>query len=326
MTYKKSDDSDFALNHLDDSAHPSHTHDEPLTFDSMPPLDHRTDAATDEHDFPFGNTWEQTPPAADFSSRTEPVIKATDPDDLYDPYQSHRSKSDVKAEPVSEPIHHAADMNPPSAAAAANGNQMDTLLRYAPAALASVAMILSLIALASGGTTVTQDNSPIEEAYNSRLQQLERQVADLELQKNRQPSDYEEQISQLQEQFATLARGVAEISKRQQEQRAAPAPAPAHSQTHASTPVTSPVRSVSHSTTSGWAINIVSLDALATAKKAQQRLQAQGISTEISETTIRGKTWYRIHTPVFPNREQADAYKKMLAEKHGIKDAWTQKY
>lgn len=324
MTYKKSDDSDFALNHLDDSAPPPHIHDEPLTFDSMPPLGHNQEPGAEESAFPFGNAWENTPPppVADFSSRTEPVIKA-EPDELYDPYTSHHPDHESTHEPPSEPIHN--DMPPPSAATPATGNpQMETLLRYAPGITAAIALVVSLIALASGSHTIPQDNSAVEEAYNNRIQQLERQVADLELQKNHQPADYDEQINQLQEQFATLARGVSELSRRQQDQKTSPPPA--RPQVNATAPSTSPVHHASHTATSGWAINIVSLDSLAAARKAQQRLQAEGITTEIAETTIRGKTWYRIHTQIFPGRDKADAYKKMLAEKHGIKDAWTQKY
>ena len=154
-----------------------------------------------------------------------------------------------------------------------------------------------------------------------QIQRLEKRIASLEQQSNRQREALNQRIEHLQQQISSLKGQLskqAATNKRPASHARTPAvrPKPAHSQA-ATSPMTS--------TPAGWVVNLASVDSQYAADKALKRYNKQGIPAEISPTVLKGKTWYRLRIGGFASKQEAIAQKEYLAVKHGSKDAWVQK-
>jgi cell division protein FtsN len=78
-------------------------------------------------------------------------------------------------------------------------------------------------------------------------------------------------------------------------------------------------------TPEGWVVNIVSESSKETANRQQTRLRNLGITSQVVTANIDNKTWYRLQVTGFSTYSDAKAYVQILAERHGLKQAWVAK-
>ncbi|PIP03435.1 MAG: SPOR domain-containing protein [Zetaproteobacteria bacterium CG12_big_fil_rev_8_21_14_0_65_54_13] len=325
MTDKKTGDEDFSLNHLDDTA----------DFDPFYDDQKRPEAGIPAADDPLANH----PRLPDRNKKYDPYVAPWDddnqhlsgfPDRMEPTVATHNDMTPDAVDAMETETDEAADMESPAYESITATDRPEPPVQHTepaigdtdgqspgqrlPTILAVVAILLSALALlmSPGGTDHGSDTTD----SSTRIQSLEQRLSAQEQLRIQS----EARLGALQDQITSLASFVAAMPRKQV------------SAPRVITPVTAapaPKRSVKPATTQahqgGWVINLVSLDSHAAAKKEQSRLLGLGIKADISQTTIRGSLWYRLRSHSFANRDDADAYKRSLAVKYGIKDAWTQK-
>jgi len=171
----------------------------------------------------------------------------------------------------------------------------------------------------TGDTTVVA--SPTVLGADVQIQRLEKRISSLEQRSSQQRDALNQRTEHLQQQISSLKD---QLTKQAVTQRPA---------THANTPAVrrKPARShvstssITSMPTTGWVVNLASVDSQYSAEKALKRYKKQGIPAEMYATVLKGKTWYRLRIGGFASKQEAIAQKKYLAVKHGIKDAWIQK-
>jgi len=339
MTDKKTDDEDFALNNLDVTndydplydGQDSLNADEPLANNPYIP-------ASEQEPAPFAAPWDDdTFTSPGLPERREPKVgthgdstpynadyaetDAFDPDEELPPHADAETAviADSSGAVMNPPVEHTTQP-PDDTDEQPSGYSLPTIL-------AIVAMLFSLAAVALNLGESHHGNALDDADSSVRIQLLEQQLSEQAQLNVQQKQSFDSQLSQLQDQITSLAHLVAALPRKQTIEQATAVTKPI-------TPKSAPPSQWSKKTITpapvagnhgAWVINIVSLDSSSAAKKEQSRFMALGIKTEIAQTSIHGKAWYRLHSQGFASREQADAYKKTLAAKYGIKDAWTQK-
>jgi len=326
MTDKKTDSEDFALNHLDDTADFDPFYDDQkqpeagIPAADAPLASHPRFPDSEKVHDPYAAPWDgDNQHLSGFPDRMEPTVAAHD-----------MMTRDAEEEASYEP----ADMEPPVyAKIAATDRPEPPLQRTAPAIddtdgeasaqrlpiiLAVVAILLSALALvmSPGGSDHGSDATD----SSARIQSLEQRLSAQEQLRTEQAQTSEARLGELQDQITSLASLVAGLPRKQATTPRVITPVTAAPAARRSVKAAAPT---AHQ--GGWVINLVSLDSHAAATKEQSRLLGLGIKADISQTTIRGSSWYRLRSQSFASRDEADAYKRSLAIKYGIKDAWTQK-
>ncbi len=76
------------------------------------------------------------------------------------------------------------------------------------------------------------------------------------------------------------------------------------------------------SSSPGWSVNLQSFQNKGKAEQVRKRLNADGIPAEVSSTSSKGKTWYRVKVSGFPGFDQAKAYADEIRSKPGLSSAW----
>ncbi len=200
-----------------------------------------------------------------------------------------------------------------------------------PITIFAVVAILAAAVAAWLNPGATNDNSDTGDATiaasppvlgaDIQIQRLEKRISSLEQQSSQQRDALNQRTEHLQQQISSLNDQLAKqaVTQRPAPHAKTPTPRPKPARSHAST---SPMTSMP---TTGWVVNLVSVDSQHSAEKALKRYKKQGIPAEIYSTVLKGKTWYRLRIGGFASKQEAIAQKKYLTVKHGIKDAWIQK-
>ncbi|WP_341326570.1 SPOR domain-containing protein [Methylotuvimicrobium sp. KM2] len=71
-----------------------------------------------------------------------------------------------------------------------------------------------------------------------------------------------------------------------------------------------------------YSINIGAFQKAATAEKKAGRLRKEGITVDINEVVVDGKTWYRLTIPGFSSMQEAQRFSETLKKQFGIKSVW----
>ncbi len=71
-----------------------------------------------------------------------------------------------------------------------------------------------------------------------------------------------------------------------------------------------------------YSINIGAFQKTATAEKKAERLRKEGITVDINEVLVDGKTWYRLSIPGFTSFRDAQNFSETLKKQFGIKSVW----
>ncbi len=160
------------------------------------------------------------------------------------------------------------------------------------------------------------------------ITRLESHLSAMEQQSAQQNRTLEQQMEQLKQQVSTLTSRLDKQVSKQPARRHSKAPSTSRASGKQAVRrnVTSPTHPVVVAkATTGWVLNLVSVDSRYAADKALVRYKAQGISASVFSTVVKGKPWYRLRITGFANRQEAATQKNYLAKKYGIKDAWIQK-
>jgi len=333
---KQPDNTDFTLNHLDETTtaadHPvsvesdsqpdqelldsglnTFNADEQIGAQDLTPAEPEAAISMPDSALPeqIAPPEQPAPPVAseqpDFSSDRFPPIAAVD-----------ATKQTIdKPVTASDPLHHSHSKTTDN-----NHAEPPTNPLCRPTLLAGLALILAVVAIAIALTQKPADTPSTEAFDNGSITDIENRLELLEQDTGRL-QEHEQRFTDLQERLTALNQRIGTLSQQlaQNSQRAAPRPVSRPAQPS----VKSLPPAISAPLQSGWIINIAASQSLQAAKNEQSRLQQRGINTMLTPVTKNGKTWYRLHTPAFDSREHADAYKRTLAGKYGIKDAWTQK-
>ena len=317
MTDKKTDSGDFALNHLDETSDETSDETNSDIHHTVPGIPERREPTVATHDASMLNDVDET------------KTNSIDPTKIIDPNPINHTEI---APPEHEKTVVGSDRPEPAVKAGINSvhqpvNNMDKLpsRQHLPTILAIFAILLSVLALASNRGKSNHGNSAPDINTNARIQILEQRLSAQEQLSMQQKQSFESQLSQLQNQVTSLA-SLATTSQRTHAQPTSiikPDTIKSASTSHSSKKNIVAAAVSSHH--GGWVINIASMNSRSAAAKEQSRLKARGIRTTISEASIRGKTWYRLHTSGFSSKAKAAAYKKALTAKYGIKNAWIQK-
>ncbi|HBA67198.1 MAG TPA: hypothetical protein DCZ48_13660 [Methylococcaceae bacterium] len=71
-----------------------------------------------------------------------------------------------------------------------------------------------------------------------------------------------------------------------------------------------------------YSINIGAFQKAATAEKKADRLRNEGVTVDINEVVVDGKTWYRLTIPGFSSMQEAQRFSETLKKQFGIKSVW----
>ncbi|CCE25279.1 SPOR domain-containing protein [Methylotuvimicrobium alcaliphilum] len=71
-----------------------------------------------------------------------------------------------------------------------------------------------------------------------------------------------------------------------------------------------------------YSINIGAFQKAATAEKKAGRLRKEGVTVDINEVVVDGKTWYRLTIPGFSSMQEAQRFSEALKKQFGIKSVW----
>ncbi|MGD7036626.1 SPOR domain-containing protein [Methylotuvimicrobium buryatense] len=71
-----------------------------------------------------------------------------------------------------------------------------------------------------------------------------------------------------------------------------------------------------------YSINIGAFQKAATAEKKAERLRNEGVTVDINEVVVDGKTWYRLTIPGFASMQEAQRFSETLKKQFGIKSVW----
>lgn len=71
-----------------------------------------------------------------------------------------------------------------------------------------------------------------------------------------------------------------------------------------------------------YSINIGAFQKAATAEKKAERLRKEGVTVDINEVVVDGKTWYRLTIPGFTSMQEAQRFSETLRKQFGIKSVW----
>jgi cell division protein FtsN len=75
-----------------------------------------------------------------------------------------------------------------------------------------------------------------------------------------------------------------------------------------------------------WAVNLTSVSTLASAEKIQQGLKNRGITSEVKQATIGGKSYYRIRIGGFGSKQEAEQVRLPLLKEREFSSAWLERY
>ncbi len=273
-----------------------------------------------------GAPWEAFAPEAEASRVTEPPEAA--------PLPQHNPADPGLTQPAAvapAPVHAAS-------ASQEGGNRPMAMAALAAAVLALVAgggagvLGYSLSArieqldqaVAALGERLNASRKAVEDpripGLQDRLDQLSTRVSELAVTVGG-PMDMEhlqaaseqklqalgERLDGIEEQLGSLANRLAARAQ-------APVPRP---QQPAALPKTRPQ--------SGWAVNLASLSTLESARLERERLLQAGIKAEVNESTLNGRTWYRLQVGGFESYEAARAYIRTVKEKAALDSPWVAK-
>jgi cell division septation protein DedD len=71
-----------------------------------------------------------------------------------------------------------------------------------------------------------------------------------------------------------------------------------------------------------WAINLASSQQKVDAELFLAKVNSKGVAAEINQTTVRGKTYWRVQVPGFSSRDEARTKVSEVQNKLGLKDVW----
>ncbi len=153
--------------------------------------------------------------------------------------------------------------------------------------------------------------------------------------------DVQSGLNSLQQQFQGISANIATLDHPRQQVPEPPASPPAatvkaagtettqqgarmvEKQTHAAAKTAPKPEAKSKPTTGhGWSVNLQSFQHASKAEAARKCLNADGIPAEVSETSSKGKTWYRVKVSGFAAFDQAKAYAEGIRSKPGLSSAW----
>ncbi len=335
---------DFGLNHFDQSSETeSHAVETSENIDSFYADDLFGDAEQPnqteqaEHSDsegkadPFEATWDEGRLEKSGHAKKEPRIPQASEQVANGDTPESRNKHNPQTEdnepeqavitPQAPPKVEGSPSSPP--AEQSSGTKPITIFAVLAMLVAAIAVWLNPGATNDNSNTgdATVVASPQVLGEDIQIQRLEKRISSLEMQSSQQRDALNQRAEHLQQQISSLND---QLAKQAVTQRSAPrAKTPTvrrkPARLHAST---SPVTAMP---TTGWVLNLVSVDSQYSAEKALKRYKKQGIPAEIYPAVIKGKTWYRLRIGGFASKQEAIAQKKYLAVKHGIKDAWIQK-
>jgi len=272
------------------------------------------DSGPESDELPFDNRYDDddfTDPVD--ASRKEPIVAADQEPDLF---------GEMNDAPVAP--HHHEDIVSPSYAASESAAvtmpesdegevhdiQWTTILALLAILLSSVAIILNLTTSTPVASVTDQELATYEQQartseaqYLELKQQLERRLRAVEVAQEHMGNSQQMQIKQID---AKRTKAVA-------------APAVTAVKKATDTQLPAPIAS------SGWAVNLLSLDDKQAATKEKNRFNSLGIPAETASFYINSVLKYRVRVSGFASKEEAATYKAKLAAEYGIKDAWVYK-
>jgi cell division septation protein DedD len=126
----------------------------------------------------------------------------------------------------------------------------------------------------------------------------------------------EQGLAAQRQQVETVAQAVArhdaqlaELERRSARAEQRPAPAPARPEAPVATP-------------GGYVVVLASLPLRDQALQQLDLLRAKGLKAVLREAQVNGRTWYRVQTEGFADREAADRYAREAATRHGVDGVW----
>ena len=310
MTEKRETDNAFNLNNLDDLDQSESIVPADNADSEAPPW---ADSETSQSDaLPFDSSYDPevfTDPADE--TRKEPVVIADREPDLF---------GEEPAE-ISEPLYRESDRSSlsdettalPTSEASENSDRKmpwSSALSIAAILLSSVAILLNLTASTPTASVTDQELA----AFEQQARTSEARYLELKQQLSRRLSTLEAAQEQTHD---SLQMVLQRMNSRPAKTVAAPAVTKVKKPT-----VTEPFAPI---TSSGWAVNLLSVDDKAIAAKEKQRLNSLGIAAEVAPFYINKVVKYRVRVGGFANRDEAAKYKEKLAAEYGIKDAWIYK-
>jgi len=235
--------------------------------------------------------------------------------------QDTASDSDFSSQPHQEPVIPAYNESEPEferetapepeeeAPSKGENSILSTVLSITAILLSSAAIMLNFSD--SGSSTWKQEKLALEmqadlneQRHIELKQQLERRITALEARQEFLADSLQMQANRIDSKFGM-----------------------AITPTPAETPVEKPEAStpVAIAPSTGWAVNLMSMDDKEAATQEKARLNALGVPAEISPFYIDKTLKYRIRISGFSDQAEAETYKEKLTSQYGIKDAWVYK-
>ncbi len=181
----------------------------------------------------------------------------------------------------------------------------------------------------------------LENDLDTMTSELKNGLADRDQRMSEMLDEVQSGLNSLQQQFQGFSANIATLDQPRQQVPEPPASPPAATVKAAGTEITQqgarlvekqtqaaaktapkPEAKPKPTTDHGWSVNLQSFQQANKAEAARKRLNADDIPAEVSETSSKGKTWYRVKVSGFARFDQAKAYAKGIRSKPGLSSAW----
>lgn len=295
MTDRADNNKDFTLNHLDD-------------------LDDQ-ETKQPEHQDPFGHlNLDAEQPAApqelfndSYVAEDEPTPSRQEPtvgSGITDDSSEHETAPFIA--PLTSPVDEPPVSERQDSSKSATTDRLQSALPMIAIVLAIIAIVLNLTAPASNDSrdAIEEQAALNEELYREMKLELEMLTRKLESQQTYLRDSLQAQINRINAKPASVKRPTVTPVKVKKP---------------------TPVAPVIISKTTGWAVNLLSVDNRETANKEKERLNDLGIAAEVATLYINNSVKYRVRVSGFESKESAAAYKSKLTTEYGINDAWVYK-
>ena len=305
---------EFNLNNLDELDNSDPFMQPPSAASDLPWESADIDPNRDSDEVPLDNSYD----AENFTdpvdvSRKEPIVAVDREADLFG------EMNDTPAEP-----NHYEELRSPSYAATETtplampeSDESDVREIQWTTILSILAILLSSVAIFLNLTTSTPVASVTEqelETYEQKARSSEAQYLELKQQLDRRLRAVEAAQEHMNE---SVQMRMKQIDAKRTKAVAAPVVTAVKKTT--ATRLPAPI------TSSGWAVNLLSVDDKQAATKEKNRFNGLGIPAETASFYINSVLKYRVRVSGFASKEEAAAYKAKLAAEYGIKDAWVYK-